>query len=276
MTRLHELRRGHLRFDVHDDGPPNGPAVVLLHGFPQDGTSWDRVLPLLHAGGLRTLVLDQRGYSPGARPRSRAAYRLDHLTADVLALLDAAGLPDAHLVGHDWGGGVVWSAAATAPDRVRSATIVSTPHPRAIRAAMLRSDQARRSSYGLFFQLPLLPEAVLRRRLPHALQRTGLPSHDALRYTDRARQPGALRAKLNWYRAIPLSRTPVTDVRVPTTLVWGKDDAFLGRHAAEATREHVHAPYRFVEVDGGHWLPETHPGAVAEAVLERVDDPAAT
>src|SRR5919202_1224240 len=96
--------RDGLTFDVRDAGPADGEPVVLLHGFPQDGSAFDRLTPLLAAAGLRTLAPDQRGYSPGARPAGRSAYRVRELEADVLALLDAAGLASAHVVGHDWGG----------------------------------------------------------------------------------------------------------------------------------------------------------------------------
>ena len=71
MGPLTQFRRNDLVFDVRDQGPAEGDAVVLLHGFPQDGSCFDAVVPALHEAGLRTLVPDQRGYSPGARPTSR-------------------------------------------------------------------------------------------------------------------------------------------------------------------------------------------------------------
>src|SRR3712207_4261017 len=170
-----------MTFDVRDAGPDDGEPVVLLHGFPQDATAWDRVAPALHQHGLRTLAPDQRGYSPMARPRGRACYRLRETTGDVLALLEAAGLDSAHVVGHDWGGLVAWALGAWHPKRVRTLTALSVPHPAAMTAAMLASDQALRSSYAGFFQLPVVPErlllagngAVLRR----VLRSGGLPEH---------------------------------------------------------------------------------------------------
>ena len=130
------FRRDGLTFDVRDGGPTEGDPVVLLHGFPQDSTAWDHVAPGLHRHGLRTLAPDQRGYSPMARPRGpRAATGCARPTADVLALLDAAGLGSAHVVGHDWGGIVGWALAAWHPERVRTLTALSVPHP----AAMARA-----------------------------------------------------------------------------------------------------------------------------------------
>ena len=89
---MDSFRRNGLTFDVRDAGPEDGEPVVLLHGFPQDSTAWDRVAPALHQHGLRTLAPDQRGYSPMARPRGRAHYRLRETVGDVLALLDAGGI----------------------------------------------------------------------------------------------------------------------------------------------------------------------------------------
>ncbi|WP_454043859.1 hypothetical protein [Cellulosimicrobium sp. Marseille-Q8652] len=149
---------------------------------------------------------------------------------------------------------------------MRGLTVLSTPHPRALTRSLVRSDQALRSLYVGFFQLPGLPEAALARSMPSLLERSGLPPEDAARYAERMREPGALRAALNWYRALPLARRGVGPVHVPTTYVWGSRDAALGRCAAEDTEAHVLAPYRFVELDAGHWLPETVPDVVADAV----------
>jgi pimeloyl-ACP methyl ester carboxylesterase len=262
--------RDGLRFDVQDAGPRGGPVVVLLHGWPQDHTAWDRVAPLLHRAGLRTLAPDQRGYAPGARPPGRAAYRMAELVGDVEALLDAAGLQRAHLVGHDWGGAVAWAFAARHPSRLTGLTVLSTPHPGALGWALRHSDQALRSWYLLAFQVPALPEAVLRRQLLGLLARSGLPAADAQRYAARFREPGAARGGLAWYRALGLDLGGgVQRVRVPTTLVWGRRDPALGRAAAERTARWVAGDYRFIELDAGHWLPELEAEAVAAAVIAR-------
>jgi pimeloyl-ACP methyl ester carboxylesterase len=265
--------RDGLHFDVRDSGPADGAPVVLLHGFPQDGTAFDAVLPRLHAAGLRTLAPDQRGYSPRARPRGRRAYRLGELVADVVALLDAAGVERAHVVGHDWGGGVAWALAAWHPDRVRTLTALSTPHPAAMSRALVTSGQGLRSCYMGVFTLPLLPERLLLARggapLRRALQRGGLPPERAAHYVARMREPGALSGALAWYRGLPWTlREPVGTVRVPTLHVWSTGDAFLGRVATEGTAAHVDAPYRLEVLEGvPHWLPELAADRVAELVV---------
>jgi len=115
----HFLRPG-LRFEVVDSGPADAPAVVLLHGFPQQPSTFDAVAAQLNTEGLRTLAPTQRGYSRTARPSRRRDYRTAATADDVIALLDTAGLSQAHIVGHDWGGNQAWGAAGWHPDRIAS------------------------------------------------------------------------------------------------------------------------------------------------------------
>ena len=123
------IQVGGLGFEVAVGGPAGGPAVLLLHGFPENSRMWDGVVPFLHGAGLRTVAPDQRGYSPGARPAEVTGYAIGEIVGDALGLLDALDLPAAHVLGHDWGAVVGWHLAAKHPDRVRTFTAVSVPHP---------------------------------------------------------------------------------------------------------------------------------------------------
>jgi pimeloyl-ACP methyl ester carboxylesterase len=271
MGRLQQFDRDGLTFDVLDQGPSDGEAVVLLHGFPQNGACWHRITPRLHEAGLRTLAPDQRGSSPAAVPSDAAAYTVQDLALDVIALLDAAGLARVHLVGHDWGGVVAWAVAGRYPQRLHSLTSLSTPHPTAFGWAATHGTQALRSWYMGLFQLRWLPERVLRRTLAGALKRSGMPDDDVAACLQRMADPHLLSGALAWYRALPYSlREPTPASRVPTTFIWGRNDFAFGRTAVEKTRELVAAPYRFVELDAGHWLPETRPVQVASVLLDRV------
>ncbi len=273
---MDSFQRDGLTFDVRDDGPDGGEPVFLLHGFPQDSSAWDQVSPKLHQVGLRTLAPDQRGCSPMARPRGRAQYRLRETTADVVALMDAAGLTSAHVVGHDWGGMVAWALAAWHPERVRTLTVLSVPHPAAMAKAMVTSSQGLRSSYMVVFQLPFLPERLLLSRGGNPLRRMlrggGVSREAASHYVARMREPGALSAALGWYRAMPHGiRDRVGTVRVPTLHMWSTGDPFLGRAAIEDSARFVDAPYRLEILDDvSHWIPELAADRVAEEVAAHV------
>jgi pimeloyl-ACP methyl ester carboxylesterase len=251
------------------DGPQG--VAILLHGFPQDRRCWDRVTPALAGRGYRVLAPDLRGYSPGARPTGRSAYRNSQLAADVLALADAAGAKRFHLAGHDWGAALSWYLAGRHPGRVASLAALSVPHPQAFTRALISSNQAARSRYMAAWQLPWLPERTLGRRDGQALRdtlvRTGLDPASADRYAARARDPAVLRGPLNWYRAMPFSlREPAGPIRVPTMFAWGNRDRFVSRAAAELCGRYVTGPYRFTELDGAsHWLPEQASDQVATA-----------
>ena len=270
-TRLTGWRHDGLRFDVRDSGPLDGPAVLCLHGFPQDGSAYDEVARRLVADGHRVLAPDQRGYSAGARPAGREHYGLRLLTLDAVALLDAAGVDQAVVVGHDWGGAVAWSLASRYAERVSALVALSTPHPAALRQVAIASSQALRSSYMALFQLPFLPEALLTgaggRALELGLRRSGLPADVARHYAARLREPGAATGALDWYRAAARGeRWGPGRVAVPTTYLVGRHDPFFSNAAVHRTGDLVTGPYRLVGLDAGHWLPEREPDAVVDAV----------
>jgi pimeloyl-ACP methyl ester carboxylesterase len=235
------------------------------------------VSPALHAEGLRTIAPDQRGYSPGARPGDVGAYAQSECVADGVAILDALGIDRAHVVGHDWGATVGWGMAARYPDRVRTLTALSVPHPRALTQALLTSpDQLRRLAYVLLFRRQGTAEKLLldddAKRLRGIFAGAGLDAAAVDRYVAPMRAPGALTAALNWYRAISLlGRDRVGKVGVPTTYVWSSGDVAIGPAAARRCAQEVTGRYRFVELPGiTHWIADQAPDSVADAVLDRV------
>lgn len=268
-----------LTFEVTDTGPVDGRVVVALHGFPEDRSAWSRLSVPLAESGYRMLAPDQRGYSPGARPGRRRDYRISCLAGDVLALADRVGAPRVDVVGHDWGAVVAWELAMRHPDRVRSCTALSVPHPGAFAASLLRSSQLLHSWYMLAVQVPALPEWVLAHgghRMVDQLVRTGLDRASAERYAARAATAGAMTGPLNWYRAIPLSAgARPRPVEVPTLFVWGAGDGFVTRAAAERCAAWVQGPYRFVELpEATHWLPTGAAEQLAPALLAHLADAA--
>jgi pimeloyl-ACP methyl ester carboxylesterase len=192
--------------------------------------------------------------------------------------MTALEIPVADVVGHDWGANVAWALAAWHPDRVRTLTAVSVPHPSAYTDAW-RSDpeQQERSAYIRLFWQPGKAEEVLladdARRLRRMLgseAETGVPAEAVDEYVAVLSAPGALTAALNWYRAMS-SATPVDPVDLPTTYVWSDGDVAIGRAAAEGCARYVTGDYRFVELPGvTHWIPEQAPRELATAVLDRI------
>jgi pimeloyl-ACP methyl ester carboxylesterase len=274
---MEQFHRGDLGFDVIDDGPPDGPVVVLLHGFPEQNTMWQAITPRLTAQGYRCLAPRQRGYSPGARPKRRRDYRVDELAEDVCTLIDASGAQRVHLVGHDWGATVAWRVAQLHPDRLLTVTSMSVPHPGAFLKALVTSRQGLASWYILFFQLPRIPEwylthgrgtftlsALVESRAPHA---PALAEAEAKAMAE----PGALTAALNWYRAIPLSdmRDAGKKVSVPTMFIWSDGDVALREKGARATGDYVLGEYRFEILKGvSHWILDEQPETTTDLLLD--------
>jgi pimeloyl-ACP methyl ester carboxylesterase len=262
-----------LTFPYLASGPPDGAGVLLLHGFPQFSLEWAAQLSALGEVGYRAVAPDQRGYAPRNQPADVGAYRADELVADVIGMLDALGWERAHLVGHDWGGSVAWHVAGRHPERVRSLTAVSTPHPRAFTAAIdSGGEQIAKSAYFATFREPGTGEDALLADDSAALREVldGVP--DAGRYVERLGDRPTLTSALNWYRAMRRRDSEQTgQIRVPTLYVWGDSDPAFAREAAEGTRRFVEAPYTFVALPGaGHWIPETRARELNHLLLEHL------
>jgi pimeloyl-ACP methyl ester carboxylesterase len=142
-----------------------GPLVVLCHGFPESWYSWRHQLAALSAAGFRAVAPDMRGYGQSDRPEAIDQYTLLHLVGDMVGLLDALGVGQAAIAGHDWGAPVAWHAALLRPDRFRAVIGLSVPH-RHRSSIMPTSAMPRRDDaifYQLYFQTPGVAEAELER-----------------------------------------------------------------------------------------------------------------
>lgn len=267
-------------------GPDDGPLVILLHGFPDAWWTWRHQIGPLAEQGHRVLVPDLRGYNLSDKPPGVAAYGLDELVADVVGLADASGAATFRLVGHDWGGIVAWAVALRHPGRVERLAVLDAPHPGlGARRTLRHPTQALRSLYVGFFQIPRLPEVVLRARgfavLRRALTASSPPGlfspADLDRYAAAWAQPGALTAMLNYYRALRLAPNsgPPARVRPPTLLVWGGRDAFLGRHLFEESLALCDRGEGLLLDDTGHWVHLEAPDAVTAAMLRFFAEPPA-
>jgi len=271
--RVREVPVNGLRFELAEQGAPDGRPILLLHGFPQTYRAFDALAARLVTATtpLRLLAPNQRGYSPGARPADPAEYAAADLVDDVIGLLDAVGVEHVDIVGHDWGALVGWYLAAGHPDRVRTLTAVSVPHPAALATALGQSaEQRKMSEYVTLFRDPVKAARVLLEEDARRLRRLYRPlSQSAMEpYLSVLGEPAALTAALNWYKAAKLSAgSAVPAVEVPVVYVWSTADAAVSRAAAERCVEHVAGPYRFVVLDGvSHWIPDEAPDELAAAL----------
>ena len=261
-----------LEFDVLDQGPLDGPIVLLLHGFPERAASWSAVMDQLNEAGFRTIAPDQRGYSPGARPKRRRDYRVGALVDDIVALIDEIGAP-VHVVGHDWGAMIAWVTAGRRPDLVSSLTAFSVPHPGSFITALLTSRQILHSWYFAFFQLPVLPEKWMTRpgqRAEKWYEKSGMNADDLERTRTDVVDYGALPFAVTWYRGLPFSNPGIGRLRitVPTSMVWSDGDTFIGRSAIERAQQYVDARYTLTVLAGvTHWIPTQAPTEAAQAII---------
>ncbi len=270
-------------FTAEVAGPPDGPLVVLLHGYPQSRHSWRHQVPALARAGYLAVAADQRGYSPGARPDPAvdlAAYGIDRLVGDVLDLAAALGRGAStrfHLVGHDWGGQVAWVLADRHPERLASLMVLSRPHPAAFRRALEADadNQRHRSRHHRAFHDPATAHLLLEdgaRRLRRNLANGSVPESSIGEYVAVLATPAAMEAALAWYRAAgSLDAVNVGPISVPTVYLWGDADATVGRDAAAWTAEHVTADYRFEVLPGvGHFITDQAPEVVTAHLLDQL------
>jgi len=268
-----------IRLHVVQAGPIEGPLVILLHGFPEFWFSWRKQIPYLANAGYQVWVPDQRGYNLSDKPDGIVAYNLDKLAADVIGLIDAAGQKQVFLVGHDWGAAVAWWVAAKYPGRIARLVVVNVPHW-TVWEKNLRSNlaQMRKSWYMFFFQIPWLPEVLARLKqwnMPILiLKKSSRPGtfndSDFEQYRQAWSQPKAYRSMLNWYRAM-IQKPPIppasTRITVPTMLIWGAKDRFLGREMAQPSIDFCDDGRLIFIDEATHWVQHEE----AERVNELID-----
>ncbi len=265
---------------VAQAGDPDAPLVILLHGFPDFWYGWRRQISFLAAQGYRVWAPDQRGYNLSDKPTGIDAYRIDTLVADLIGLIDAAGCDSAYVVGHDWGAGVAWAAALSHPERVRKLVIMNVPHPTVLMDTLRHNPgQWLRSMYIGFFQIPLLPDALLtlgdaqftaQMMLLSSRPRT-FGDADMTEYTRAWKQPGAMTGMLNWYRAL-VQRTPTVPddprVHLPTLVIWGAHDVALSRSMAQQSVNLCDDGRLVMFEEASHWVKDEQPDRVNALLAE--------
>lgn len=285
MLRDSELRSKHIAgdgVDLHVVTSGEGPPVVLLHGFPENWRSWRRQIPALTAAGFSVFTPDLRGYNLSGKPAKQDSYKLDHLLADVAAVVNATGCPRAHIVGHDWGGVIAWAFAERYPELTDKLVIMNAPHMKIYIEKVTHSAQMFKSWYMLFFQLPRIPELALSARNFRAIRnmfRSGPANKDAFstqdiqEYVKALSQPGALTAALNYYRAnitVAGARRFARwkPINAETLVIWGEQDPALGLALLEGLHEMVPRLHIHRIPGSSHWVQNEAPEEVNRVLLD--------
>lgn len=278
------------RFHVAEVG--EGPLVLFLHGFPECWWAWRHQLRPVAAAGMRAAAMDLRGY--GASDKPPRGYDAATLADDVAGVVRSLGSRDAVLVGHGWGGTIAWTAAVRHRALVRRLCVLSAPHPRRMRSALLTDPrQVAASRHVLGFQAPVVPERTLLAddgahvgQLLRAWAATpGWPPPHVETFYRRAIQvPGAAHCSLESWRWLVRSavrpdgarfhRAMRTPVRAPVLQLHGTRDSAVLPSSAHGSSHYVQGPYRWRAVpNAGHFPQEEAPQEVAEVLVGWLGDP---
>jgi pimeloyl-ACP methyl ester carboxylesterase len=268
---------GELRFHVAACG--EGKRLALcLHGFPECWYSWRHQMPLLADLGYRVWAPDLRGYGETTKPPHLQDYAIEKLLGDVGALIDVSGSASVTLVGHDWGAIIAWYFAMQKIRPLERLVIMNAPHPVAAESAFRTWKQLRRSWYAMFFQLPRLPEALLRARDFRAIgeaMRSSCTNRE--RFSDEAlavfrraaAQPGAITGMLNYYRAFIRGggaarqrKLGAPIIETPTLVIWGERDVALTKATTFGTDAYVSDLTLRYLPDASHWVQQDDPDTV--------------
>jgi len=251
-----------ISYHLIDEGG-QGPAVLLLHGFPDTSSLWRAQIPALVGAGFRAIAPDLRGRGQTQAPANVADYSIGGMVPDLVALLDQLGIDRAHVVGHDFGAAVAWIFAALRPDRVNRLAVLSVGHPAARGKPTLESLQ--KGWYRILFQFEAAEELVrqddwfLFRELLHG-------NGDVEEYVADLSRPGALTAALSWYRAsLPLRQLlapppGLPAVKAPTLGMWSTGDNYLNEEPMLRSADLVTGGWRYERFeDASHWIPLDQP-----------------
>lgn len=256
-------------------GPEDGEPVVLLHGFPDAWFGWEAQIGPLANAGFRVIVPDQRGYNLSDKPKGVASYQMAPLVEDVLGLANAFGYERFHLAGHDFGAMVAWNLAMRYPERLKRLAIANVPHP-AVMQSFLRANpsQMRKSWYAFFFQIPGLPERVVRannwKMLISALP-DDLTEDKRDRYREAWARPEAMTSMINWYRAMVRQSRNLggsTQIQMPTLVLWGKQDPHLSYEMAPLSVDRCEDGRLVTFEDATHWVLHDEADQVSQLLVE--------
>ncbi|MGB3536268.1 MAG: alpha/beta hydrolase [Microcoleaceae cyanobacterium] len=259
-----------------------GPLMLMLHGFPEFWYSWRHQIPEF-AKDYKVVALDLRGYNHSEKPQDISAYQMKELVADVEGVITGLGYESCVLVAHDWGGAIAWCFAYAYPELLEKLIVMNLPHPAKFANGLWTIEQLQKSWYIFLFQLPILPEllfqandyqAIASSFVEMAIDKTAFTQADINAYKDAAAKRGALTAMINYYRNIfqgvfnPDKTQEWGMLNVPTLMIWGEEDAALGKELTYGTDEYVNdLEIRYIP-NCSHWVQQEQPELVNQYMRE--------
>ncbi len=243
MKRIQIKARG-FTFDAMEDGPEDGPLLILLHGTARSSWEWHHQQPKLAEAGFRTVALDMRGYSPGARPEGKKAYDVREYVKDTLAIAEKLGGADRpfHLMAISIGSTTAWTLASKYPKRVATLACLNQPHPLAI-VEVLSTLAANKQRDGYSYFAEFVKEDKELENFEGIFERSGLPEEELAPYRELLNSKEAIHAVFNWYRVIKVRA--LKPIVVPTLYIWPRNIGNVSLETAEAVAHYVTGPYRF-------------------------------
>lgn len=283
-----------VRIAVYEEGNPDGPTVVLVHGFPDSHVLWDGVVPLL-AERFRIVRYDNRGVGLSSRPKPVSAYTMARCADDFAAVIGALspGRP-VHVLAHDWGSVGIWEYLGRpgAEGRVLSFTSVSGPSQDQLVNYLLRGlrrpwrprtfaralSQALRLTYMVLFSIPVLAPLLLRVALSSAAIRRNMVDNipvAQIHHSDTLAADAAHSVKTypaNYFRSFSQRRRgeAIRVVEVPVQLIVNTQDPYVRSYGYDETVRWVPRLWRR-DIKAGHFSPMSHPQVMAAAVHDFAD-----
>ncbi|MEH6943888.1 alpha/beta fold hydrolase [Bacillus sp. JJ722] len=245
-----------LQFHVVDEG--SGPAVLLLHGFPDSSYLWRNQIQTLVKAGYRVIAPDLRGFGETDKPQEVEAYDIQLLLGDVIGILKELQVERVRLVGHDWGAVLGWALTSLFPHVVDKYVPISVGLPGGRHG--LSIDQLEKSWYIFMFQSQHYAEEFLSKNNWEVLREWGRMHSEQEKWVHELSRPGALTAALNWYRANASMKSYVNtrvlpNIKVPTLGIWSSFDAYLTEAKMVQSAERIDGPWRYERFTGSHWVP---------------------
>jgi len=265
-----------------------GFPVLLLHGFPELWYSWRYQIPALAAAGFRAIAPDMRGYGETDKPEGIIAYDMEHLVGDMVGLLDALGLEKAVIVGHDWGGVIIWPMAWMRPERVERVVSLNVPfhgHAAIRPTESFKALPDGRFNYILFFQEPGRAEASIEPDVRGWLERTirGIAvqqywiTDETLDVFADAFRKGGVTGPVNYYRNVDrnwelTAHLAGSQIAVPALMISAENDPVLRPETTRGMEAVVPNLTRHLIKDCGHWTQQEQPEEVNRAIIGFLSD----